>query len=72
MLAKSTIGRSLADRMGLDFYDTDREIEQRTGADLAWIFDLEGEPGFRKREAEVVDDLTQKGCSGSDRRWQCD
>ena len=57
---KSTIGRLLAERLGLKFYDTDREIERRTGADLAWIFDLEGESGFRDREEEVVADLTAK------------
>lgn len=57
---KSTVGRSLADRLGLEFIDTDREIEKRTGADLAWIFDLEGEEGFRDREASVIGDVTQQ------------
>ncbi len=56
---KSTIGRELADKLHLEFYDSDQEIERRTGADIAWVFDLEGEEGFRKREATVIDDLSQ-------------
>jgi shikimate kinase len=57
---KSTIGRHLADELHLEFFDSDQEIERRTGADIAWIFDLEGEDGFRDREAGVIDDLTDK------------
>ncbi|WP_018982511.1 shikimate kinase AroK [Salinimonas chungwhensis] len=57
---KSTIGRHLADELHLDFFDSDQEIERRTGADIAWIFDLEGEEGFRKREENVIYDLTDK------------
>jgi shikimate kinase len=57
---KSTIGRHLADELHLDFYDSDQEIEKRTGADIAWIFDLEGEDGFRKREEDIINDLTDK------------
>lgn len=57
---KSTIGRTLAKELKLDFYDSDEEIEQRTGADISWIFDIEGEDGFRKREQRVIDELTQK------------
>lgn len=57
---KSTIGRELADRLHLDFYDSDQEIERRTGADIAWVFDLEGEEGFRLREETVIEDLTEK------------
>ena len=53
---KSTIGRHLADELHLDFYDSDQEIEKRTGADIAWIFDLEGEDGFRKREEDIIND----------------
>jgi len=56
---KSTIGRELADRLHLEFFDSDQEIERRTGADIAWVFDLEGEEGFRKREELIIDDLTQ-------------
>lgn len=55
---KSTIGRHLADELHLEFYDSDQEIEKRTGADISWIFDLEGEDGFRKREENVINDLT--------------
>ena len=57
---KSTIGRHLADELHLDFYDSDQEIERGSGADIAWIFDLEGEDGFRKREENVINDLTDK------------
>ncbi len=56
---KSTIGRALAKELHCDFYDSDQVIEQRTGADLAWIFDIEGEEGFRKREQQVIEELTQ-------------
>ena len=57
---KSTIGRELADRLHLEFFDSDQEIERRTGADIAWVFDLEGEEGFRKREETVIEDLSEK------------
>ncbi|GEA10149.1 shikimate kinase AroK [Alteromonas sp. KUL49] len=57
---KSTIGRHLADELHLEFFDSDQEIERRSGADIAWIFDLEGEDGFRKREENVINDLTDK------------
>ncbi len=56
---KSTIGKELAKELKLEFYDADQEIETRSGADIAWIFDVEGESGFRKREATVIDSLTQ-------------
>jgi shikimate kinase len=56
---KSSVGRHLAKQLGMDFYDTDEEIEKRTGVDLGWIFDVEGEDGFRKREAAVVVDLAK-------------
>lgn len=51
---KSTIGRLLANLLSRDFLDTDHVIEQRTGADIPWIFDVEGEEGFREREAAVL------------------
>lgn len=57
---KSTIGRLLAQRLGVDFFDTDHVIEQRTGADIPWIFDVEGESGFREREGAVLSELAQK------------
>lgn len=56
---KSTIGRQLAAVLNYDFYDSDHEIEARTGADIPWIFDVEGEAGFRRREASMIDELTQ-------------
>jgi shikimate kinase len=55
---KTTVGRQLAKRLGKTFYDADREIEARTGVSVAVIFDIEGEAGFRKREAEVLEQLT--------------
>lgn len=57
---KSTIGRMLAKRLGLEFKDSDHEIERRTGADIPWIFDVEGEEGFRRREKDVLDELTNR------------
>ena len=57
---KSTIGRHLADELHLEFFDSDQEIEKRTGADIAWIFDIEGEEGFRVREENIINDLTDK------------
>lgn len=56
---KSTIGRLLSKELGRDFYDTDQELEHITGVSIAWIFDLEGELGFRKREELIVEQLTQ-------------
>lgn len=56
-VGKTTIGKLLAEELGYTFYDTDREIEARTGADIPWIFDVEGEEGFRQRESRVLDDL---------------
>jgi shikimate kinase len=57
---KSAVGRQLAARLGLEFCDSDEEIERRTGVDIAYIFEREGEAGFRQREAEVLDLLTQR------------
>lgn len=57
---KSTIGRHLAQMLHLEFHDSDQEIENRTGADIAWVFDVEGEEGFRRRETQVIADLTEK------------
>ncbi len=55
---KSTIGRKLARALDLRFIDSDREIEARTGVDIPLVFELEGESGFRKREQEVIDELS--------------
>ncbi len=54
---KSTIGRRLAERYRLEFYDLDQEVEERTGATVRLIFELEGEAGFRKRESQVLEEL---------------
>ena len=56
---KTTIGRVLARQLNKTFYDSDRVIEQRTGASVALIFELEQESGFRKRERDIIDELTQ-------------
>jgi shikimate kinase len=57
---KSTIGRALAKELKLEFFDSDEVIEERAGADISWIFDIEGEEGFRRREQKVIEELTQK------------
>lgn len=57
---KSTIGRLLAKELGYPFKDSDREIEARTGADIPWIFDVEGEEGFREREEAMIAELVQE------------
>lgn len=57
---KTTIGRALARRLGRAFFDSDQEIEARTGVRVPIIFEHEGEAGFRAREAEVIDDLTRR------------
>lgn len=56
-VGKSTIGRRLANELKRDFYDSDHEIEVRCGVDINWIFDLEGEDGFRQREQQILADL---------------
>ena len=56
---KSAVGRYLARTLHLTFVDSDDEIEARTGVDIPFIFEKEGEAGFRKREAVVVDDLSK-------------
>ena len=57
---KSTVGKIISDELFLGFLDTDEEIEARTGASIDWIFDLEGEDGFRKRESSILQDLAEK------------
>jgi shikimate kinase len=54
---KTTIGRQLAKKLSMKFYDSDNEIEERTGADIPLIFELEGEEGFRKREKLILSEL---------------
>lgn len=55
---KSTIGRLLAQRLGWAFVDLDADIERRCGANIPWIFDVEGEEGFRARETAVLEELS--------------
>ncbi|MCC6209128.1 MAG: shikimate kinase AroK [Gammaproteobacteria bacterium] len=57
---KTPIGRHLAKALKLEFVDSDHVIEQRTGADIPWIFDIEGETGFRRRERAVIEELTRR------------
>jgi shikimate kinase len=57
---KSTIGRHLARQLGLEFIDGDRALEERSGVPVATIFEMEGEEGFRRREAALLDELTQR------------
>jgi len=57
---KTAIGKELARQLELDFLDADQEIERRTGVDIPLIFEKEGEAGFRRREREVVAELTQR------------
>ena len=60
---KSTVGKALAGRLGWDFFDVDREVERRTGVTVAEIFEKEGEAGFRRRETEMMAELTiRPGC----------
>ena len=56
---KSAVGRYLARTLHLSFVDSDDEIESRTGVDIPFIFEKEGEEGFRKRETAVIDDLSK-------------
>lgn len=57
---KSTIGRLLAAELSRAFYDSDHEIQARCGADIPWIFDVEGEAGFRDRETQMIRELTRR------------
>ncbi|MHC6050362.1 shikimate kinase [Ralstonia solanacearum] len=57
---KTTVGRPLARRLQRPFFDSDHEIEARSGARIPAIFEREGEVGFREREAEVISDLTRR------------
>ncbi|MEB0040194.1 MULTISPECIES: shikimate kinase AroK [unclassified Pseudomonas] len=56
---KSTIGRLLSKELRLPFKDSDKEIELRSGANIPWIFDKEGEPGFRDREQQMIAELCE-------------
>ncbi|KAF1016482.1 MAG: Shikimate kinase 1 [Burkholderia gladioli] len=58
---KTTVGRAVARRLDRPFFDSDQEIEARTGTRLLVIFELEGETGFRNREGQMIDELTRRG-----------
>jgi shikimate kinase len=57
---KTAVGRQVARLLARPFFDSDREIELRTGADIALIFEREGEAGFRKRERETIASLSMQ------------
>ncbi|CAM8395208.1 shikimate kinase [Candidatus Methylopumilus planktonicus] len=57
---KTTIGKLLAKKLKKTFYDTDHEIEKKLGVKVSVIFELEGEEGFRKRETQMIDELSSK------------
>ena len=57
---KTTIGQRVAERLGLEFFDCDRELEEQTGASVSLIFDVEGEAGFRERETRMLEQLTER------------
>jgi shikimate kinase len=57
---KTTIGKLLAKKLNKTFYDTDLEIEKKLGVKVSVIFELEGEEGFRKRESQMIDELSKK------------
>ena len=56
---KTTLGRALAQRLGREFVDTDKELVARTGVPVATIFEIEGEAGFRRREATILAELAE-------------
>lgn len=56
---KTAVGKQLAREIGADFRDSDLEIQKRTGVEIAFIFEKEGEPGFRARETEMIDELSR-------------
>lgn len=59
-VGKTTIGRQLAKLLDYEFIDSDHEIEARSGASISWIFDVEGETGFRQREQSMIDELSRR------------
>ncbi len=59
-VGKTTIGRHLARALNLEFIDSDHVIEEKCGADIPWIFDIEGEEGFRRRERAAIEELTRR------------
>ena len=68
---KTTIGKLLAKKLKKTFYDTDHEIEKKLGVKVSVIFELEGEEGFRKRETQMIDELTSKKRYHLSHGWRC-
>lgn len=62
-VGKTTVGRALARRLLFEFFDSDKEIELRTGVSIPTIFDIEGEQGFRDREAKMIEYLAGRPSS---------
>jgi len=58
-VGKSTVGKRLAKKLEIDFYDSDQEIVKKTGVDIATIFEYEGEQGFRDREEKTIQELCE-------------
>jgi shikimate kinase len=56
---KTSVARALARHLNKTCYDSDEEIENKTGVSLSWIFDLEGMAGYRQREMRVIDELSR-------------
>ena len=56
---KTTVGRRLAHELNQDFFDTDHEIIDKTGVNIDYMFDIEGEKGFRERESKILENLCQ-------------
>jgi shikimate kinase len=59
-VGKTTVGKLLSDELDLEFVDIDREVEFRAGADIPWIFDVEGEEGFRIRESRALEEIAAR------------
>ena len=57
---KTTVGLGLSKALGSDFIDMDKEIEKSTGAEISWIFEKEGESGFRRREKILLNKLSTR------------
>lgn len=57
---KTSLGKALAKEIGWEFYDSDQEVAKRAGVNILWIYDLEGEEGFKQREQKAIAELMQK------------
>lgn len=57
---KTSVGMQLAKKLNMPYFDSDKEIEKATGVNVSWIFEVEGEAGFRKRERSMINTLSKK------------